>query len=124
MKASIAFDTPYAVPVHGDMTACHPVGGTKYLENAVKSERKAVLDIVAQELKKESKTKICGTFHAMHPFGDHTGVAQLDRAVASYASGHGFNSRHSLPKGPARRKPRAFRRKYVFPDILLPHRIE
>ena len=51
-KAALSYDTPYAVPQHEDMTLKHDSGRTaKYLENAMNSERKTALKIIAQAIK-------------------------------------------------------------------------
>ena len=54
LRAAVSFDTPYAVKQHEDMTAKHDAGrNAKYLEKAFNSEKDAVKQIIAKELKGE-----------------------------------------------------------------------
>lgn len=54
LRAAVSFDTPYAVAVHEDMHARHDAGrNAKYLENAFNSEKEAVKEIIAAELRGE-----------------------------------------------------------------------
>lgn len=53
-RTSISYDTPYAVKQHEDTSLHHDAGRqAKYLESALASERDAVLNIVAQSIRKE-----------------------------------------------------------------------
>lgn len=53
LRAAVSYDTPYAVPVHEDLTARHDEGRkAKYLEDPMNEERGTMLDIVAAELRR------------------------------------------------------------------------
>jgi hypothetical protein len=52
LKAAVSADTPYAVPVHENMTARHDAGrSAKWLESAFNSESATVGKIIAKEIK-------------------------------------------------------------------------
>ena len=52
LRASITYDTPYAVRQHEEMNYNHPLGRqAKYLETPMNSERDKVMEIIAQEIK-------------------------------------------------------------------------
>lgn len=54
LRAAVSFDTPYAVKQHEDMTLRHDNGrSAKYLESAFNSEKDAVRQIIAEELRGE-----------------------------------------------------------------------
>ncbi|MDQ0854782.1 hypothetical protein QFZ79_002893 [Arthrobacter sp. V4I6] len=54
LKAAVVFDTPYAVPVHEDMTARHDEGrSAKYLESPLASEVNTVREIIARTIRGE-----------------------------------------------------------------------
>lgn len=50
--ASVSYDTPYAARVHEDMTARHDDGTSKFLETALTSNRRELLNIMAGELRR------------------------------------------------------------------------
>ena len=53
LTAAVAYDTPYAVRQHEDMTLQHDPGRTaKYLENALNGEAATVRRIIVAELQK------------------------------------------------------------------------
>ncbi len=52
LKASVSFDTPYAVRQHEDMTARHDAGRTaKYLERAFDENKDQIREIIAQAMR-------------------------------------------------------------------------
>lgn len=53
MEAAVSVDTPYAVVVHEDMSARHPEGNAKFLENAFNSEADNAAEIIAREVRGE-----------------------------------------------------------------------
>lgn len=53
MEVAVSVDTPYAVAVHEDMSARHPDGNAKFLENAFNSETKESAEIIAREIRGE-----------------------------------------------------------------------
>jgi len=55
--AVIAYDTPYAVVQHEDLTLQHDEGRqAKYLETAVNTERKRVLELVAEGIEEAMRS--------------------------------------------------------------------
>lgn len=53
LTATVAYDTPYAVVQHEDMTLQHASGRqAKYLEQPMNSERDTMRDIIAAELRR------------------------------------------------------------------------
>lgn len=56
LTAAVSFDTPYAVPVHENLTARHDAGRqAKYLETPLEGERDTMLELVAVEVKQALK---------------------------------------------------------------------
>ena len=54
LRGAVSFNTPYAVVQHEDMTLKHDPGRTsKYLENAMNSERKTAGAIIAEQVRRE-----------------------------------------------------------------------
>lgn len=52
--AAVTYDAPHALKQHEDQRLEHPNGGSaKYLENAFNSEKKAILEILAREMREE-----------------------------------------------------------------------
>lgn len=54
LRASISYDTPYAVPQHERLDYHHPMPGrkAKYLEDPMNRERARVAQIIAAELRR------------------------------------------------------------------------
>lgn len=53
LKASVAYDTPYAVSQHENLTYHHDAGrSAKYLESAVTGERDTIRKLIAAEIRK------------------------------------------------------------------------
>jgi hypothetical protein len=53
LRGAVTYDTPYAVRQHEELEYRHDAGRTaKYLENTLNSERGAVEDLIAREIKK------------------------------------------------------------------------
>lgn len=53
MEGAVSYDTPYAVRQHEDLTLQHDAGRqAKYLEQPWQSEQDAMLDIIAQEVRR------------------------------------------------------------------------
>jgi hypothetical protein len=52
LRASVSYDTPYAVYEHEAMNLHHDDGGPKFLERALHSERGDVAKIIAREIRK------------------------------------------------------------------------
>ncbi|HEY8394726.1 MAG TPA: minor capsid protein [Thermaerobacter sp.] len=54
LRAAVAYDTPYAVRQHEDLTLRHDAGRTaKYLERPMHSERSTMLALIAAEIRRE-----------------------------------------------------------------------
>lgn len=54
LRAAVAYDTPYAVAQHEDLTMQHDAGRqAKYLEQPLGSERPQVEALIAREIKRE-----------------------------------------------------------------------
>ena len=52
LQAAVAYDTPYAVVQHEDLTMAHDAGrSAKFLENAVNSERDTIAELVAAQIR-------------------------------------------------------------------------
>jgi hypothetical protein len=57
LRASVSYDTPYAVVQHEDMTLQHDAGRSpKFLEQALDEEWKTAERIIAREVRKELGT--------------------------------------------------------------------
>lgn len=52
LESAVVSDLPYAVPVHEDLTARHPVGQAKFLESAALESRDDIGDIIATSVRR------------------------------------------------------------------------
>lgn len=54
-KGTVSYNTHYAVYVHEDLNAHHPIGQAKYLEDAARNNHAKIRNIISTELKRKSK---------------------------------------------------------------------
>ncbi|MEX5711827.1 hypothetical protein AB1484_26925 [Parafrankia sp. FMc6] len=53
LEAAVSYDTPYAVPVHEDLTAQHDNGRqAKYLEQALETHQDTLQELIAAQIRR------------------------------------------------------------------------